>query len=498
MRMDSFRLLQLLRPQEFPDDMSFEERLASGTPLPPCTSSTRRTDIGGLPPRVGIPISLDDRCGVEASATESSRHCEAAKAANAVAQRKKIDRVRRALASGAALKRRARTRRTVAARAGRCNGCRRPAPRVAAVTGDRLEGGRTRRRWCSWPTAKRWRCCARRSAIARNWPAVSFHEELSPARRDTEVALFRDPDGPSLLVSTESGGEGRNFEFCRRLVLFDLPWKPSTVEQRIGRLDRIGRRIPVEIVYFNPPSGLGSDVVRLLEALDVFTRAVRRSRAATGARGRHTRGDRARPEGGTFRRTSRDPDRRRARRPHANPGSGLPAAASRPLPIGDGRPDLLARIPAELDALNEKVVVTVCARLGFTIEHTRRTTNVRDRAGERGARGQPPGRSWWLELTSARSIARKRSKTSQSTSSRRGIRSSKESLLTSRTARSAVSFDSKSRLDGTVAGARGDLQGGPRVRGRRARLRRPRSSRLGRSLSSAAVPRAPRGRWPDR
>ena len=71
-----------------------------------------------------------------------------------------------------------------------------------------------------------------------------FHEELSAARRDTEVARFRADDGPSLLVSTEAGGEGRNFEFCHRLVLYDLPWKPSTVEQRIGRLDRIGRRMP--------------------------------------------------------------------------------------------------------------------------------------------------------------------------------------------------------------------------------------------------------------
>src|SRR6185503_3796567 len=97
-----------------------------------------------------------------------------------------------------------------------------------------------------------------------------FHEELSPARRDTEVALFRQGDGPSLLVSTECGGEGRNFEFCRRLVLFDLPWKPSIVEQRIGRLDRIGRRIPVDVVYFRPPAGIGADVVRLFEALGLF------------------------------------------------------------------------------------------------------------------------------------------------------------------------------------------------------------------------------------
>ena len=97
-----------------------------------------------------------------------------------------------------------------------------------------------------------------------------FHEELSPARRDIEVARFRDADGPSLLVSTEAGGEGRNFEFCHRLVLFDLPWKPAAVEQRIGRLDRIGRRMPVEIVYFRPPRGIGADVVRLFEALGLF------------------------------------------------------------------------------------------------------------------------------------------------------------------------------------------------------------------------------------
>ncbi len=102
----------------------------------------------------------------------------------------------------------------------------------------------------------------------------AFHEGLSPARRDIEVAQFRAPGGPSLLVSTECGGEGRNFEFCRRIVLFDLPWSPLVVEQRVGRLDRIGRRDPVEIVFFVPPSGIGRDVARLHEALGVFREPV--------------------------------------------------------------------------------------------------------------------------------------------------------------------------------------------------------------------------------
>src|SRR5439155_20867121 len=83
-----------------------------------------------------------------------------------------------------------------------------------------------------------------------------FHEELSPERADIEVAHFRLPAGPGLLIATECGGEGRNCQFCRRLVLFDLPWNPVTIEQRIGRLDRIDRTLPVEIVYFRPPAGL--------------------------------------------------------------------------------------------------------------------------------------------------------------------------------------------------------------------------------------------------
>src|SRR5207247_623389 len=97
-----------------------------------------------------------------------------------------------------------------------------------------------------------------------------FHEELSPERADIEVAQFRLPAGPGLLIATECGGEGRNFQFCRRLVLFDLPWNPGVLEQRIGRLDRIDRTRPVEIVYFRAPRGLGRDVARLYEDLGVL------------------------------------------------------------------------------------------------------------------------------------------------------------------------------------------------------------------------------------
>ena len=68
--------------------------------------------------------------------------------------------------------------------------------------------------------------------------ATAFHGGLSGLDKERAVRAFR--GDTRVLVSTECGGEGRNFEFCHRLVLFDMPWSPATVEQRIGRLDRIG------------------------------------------------------------------------------------------------------------------------------------------------------------------------------------------------------------------------------------------------------------------
>jgi ATP-dependent helicase HepA len=197
-----------------------------------------------------------------------------------------------------------------------------------------------------------------------------FHEELSPARRDTEVARFRAPDGPSLLVSTECGGEGRNFEFCRRLVLFDLPWKPSVVEQRIGRLDRIGRRIPVDIVYFRPPGGIGADVVRLFEALGIFREPV----AGLEPQLAHVEG--ALEEIALDPLASLSDDRFDALVGEARVArTRIREAAYQQLHRDPYRSEMaagiLARVPGELDLLNEEVVVTACIGLGFTIERPR-------------------------------------------------------------------------------------------------------------------------------
>lgn len=75
-----------------------------------------------------------------------------------------------------------------------------------------------------------------------------FHEGLSLIERDRAAAYFADTeDGAQVLVCSEIGSEGRNFQFAQDLVLFDLPINPDLLEQRIGRLDRIGQTATVNI-----------------------------------------------------------------------------------------------------------------------------------------------------------------------------------------------------------------------------------------------------------
>lgn len=78
--------------------------------------------------------------------------------------------------------------------------------------------------------------------------ATSFHEGMSLLERDRAAAWFADDEaGAQVLVCSEIGSEGRNFQFAQHLVLFDLPRHPDLLEQRIGRLDRIGQQGDVNI-----------------------------------------------------------------------------------------------------------------------------------------------------------------------------------------------------------------------------------------------------------
>ncbi|MBU3057054.1 RNA polymerase-associated protein RapA [Pseudomonas indica] len=83
-------------------------------------------------------------------------------------------------------------------------------------------------------------------------PATVFHEGMGILERDRAAAYFADEEfGAQVLICSEIGSEGRNFQFAHHLVLFDLPAHPDLLEQRIGRLDRIGQkhRIQLHVPY---------------------------------------------------------------------------------------------------------------------------------------------------------------------------------------------------------------------------------------------------------
>lgn len=79
-------------------------------------------------------------------------------------------------------------------------------------------------------------------------PATVFHEGMNILERDRAAAYFADEEfGAQVLICSEIGSEGRNFQFAHHLVLFDLPSHPDLLEQRIGRLDRIGQKHIIEL-----------------------------------------------------------------------------------------------------------------------------------------------------------------------------------------------------------------------------------------------------------
>lgn len=79
----------------------------------------------------------------------------------------------------------------------------------------------------------------------------TFHERMNLLQRDRMAAWFAQEDGARILLCSEIGSEGRNFQFAHDLILFDLPADPELLEQRIGRLDRIGQtgRIHIHVPY---------------------------------------------------------------------------------------------------------------------------------------------------------------------------------------------------------------------------------------------------------
>jgi len=90
-----------------------------------------------------------------------------------------------------------------------------------------------------------------------------FDGSLSGPQKDAAIADFRDRF--PVLLCTESGGEGRNIQFCNTLINFDVPWNPMAIEQRIGRIDRIGQHREVFIFNLVTRGTLEDQLLALLE-----------------------------------------------------------------------------------------------------------------------------------------------------------------------------------------------------------------------------------------
>ena len=110
---------------------------------------------------------------------------------------------------------------------------------------------------------------------AIGWAVFQFHGQLKVEAKDANVEAFRNSTEPAILISTEAGGEGRNFQFCHLLVNYDLPWNPMRIEQRIGRVDRIGQEHVVQVFNLFTEGTVEERVLDVLERrINIFEQTV--------------------------------------------------------------------------------------------------------------------------------------------------------------------------------------------------------------------------------
>ncbi len=102
-----------------------------------------------------------------------------------------------------------------------------------------------------------------------NIPVAVYHGGLSRREKDEAIRAFRD-ECP-VLLTTEAAGEGRNLQFCHVLINFDLPWNPMQIEQRLGRIHRIGQEHDVVLTNLVALGTVEERILRVLEAkLNLF------------------------------------------------------------------------------------------------------------------------------------------------------------------------------------------------------------------------------------
>jgi len=110
----------------------------------------------------------------------------------------------------------------------------------------------------------------------RNYDVELFYGGLDKTQKDEAVEKFRSSSQLGILLSTEIGGEGRNFQFCRIMINYDLPWNPMKLEQRIGRLDRIGQKsLEIYIYNFFMEGTVETDVIHaLVKRINLFEESI--------------------------------------------------------------------------------------------------------------------------------------------------------------------------------------------------------------------------------
>lgn len=96
-----------------------------------------------------------------------------------------------------------------------------------------------------------------------------FHGGMSVAGKDAAIAAFASE--AQVLISTDVGAEGRNLQFCRTVVNYDLPWNPAAIEQRVGRVHRIGQTREVYVFNFCLRGSIEEQILRVLhEKINLF------------------------------------------------------------------------------------------------------------------------------------------------------------------------------------------------------------------------------------
>lgn len=114
-------------------------------------------------------------------------------------------------------------------------------------------------------TAFRQTLAALRTHLSRaGIDAAVYHGSLNRAGKEAAIAAFRG-DAP-VLLSTESAGEGRNMQFCHVMINIDLPWNPMQIEQRVGRLHRVGQEHDVQVTNLVAMGTIEERILSVLEA----------------------------------------------------------------------------------------------------------------------------------------------------------------------------------------------------------------------------------------